>query len=119
MKQRERKRNGEAEKGGTGEKDREERKTERVIEGLKFGEKRFFRLAKKTRPAPRFGVKYERWSGSHKPLALQPSQSGRAHVDHPSGRQLGGRFLGQRILDPQTSALREEVIQHAIYYGEL
>ena len=93
MRQRNRKRNG--------EKDRDERWKERGTEGLKLGEKTFFRPTKKTRPAPRFGVKYERWSGSHKPLALRLPQSGRTHVDHTSGRQLGGRFLVQRILDPQ------------------
>jgi|SRR5215204_6356952 len=116
MRQRGKKKNGEM---GESERKTERRDGQRVTEGLKFGEKTFFRSEKKTRPTPRFGVKYERWSGSHKPLALRLPQFGRTYVDHPSGRQLGGRFLGQRILDPQTSALREEVIQHAIYYGEL
>lgn len=77
------------------------------------------RLAKKTRRAFYFGVECRRWSGSHTPHARRLLQFGRTHVDHPSGRQLGGRFLGQRILDPRTGALRKEVIQHAIYTGEL
>ena len=44
MRQREKRGNGERRNG---EKDRDERWTERVTEGLKFGEKTFFRLQKR------------------------------------------------------------------------